>query len=175
MNEPFASFAVDGTTMLWQDEPLTGQAIQTSSFRLIDVNRNSTGRFAGQPAQGPKPLKAFVISNQVGSDGATERRYPFTLEVVTPKTIIGGCARLPYRWSVRFVTGVEANDTLNVRSVPSTTGKVLTVVPPSGYIWTTGRVSKSWVSVAVVTFPGGDRGPAQIVEGWANAKFMAAR
>jgi uncharacterized membrane protein len=108
MNEPFASFAVDGTTMLWQDEPLTGEAVQTSSFRLIDVNRNSTGRFAGQPAQGPKPLKAFVISNQVGSDGATERRYPFTLEVVTPKTVIGGCARLPYRWSVRFVTGVEA-------------------------------------------------------------------
>jgi hypothetical protein len=175
MNEPFASFAVDGSTMLWQDVPLAGQAIQTSLFRLADVSRSSNGRFAGQTIQGPKPLKAFVVSNQVGSDGATDRLYPFTLEVVTPKTIIGGCARVPFRWSARYVTGVEANDTLNIRSLPNITGKVLTVVPPSGFLWSTGRTSKSWVSVAVVTFPGGAKGPVEIVEGWANGRFLAAR
>jgi hypothetical protein len=172
-----ANFAVDGANMFWQETPTpvpTVLAVPTP-FRLEGVNRSSNGRLATQTVQGPKSLKAFVISSEKGNDGSTARIYESVLEVITPKTIVGACTPLPFTYSARYVVGVLAGDSLNLRVAPSVLGKVLTAVEPNGFLWTTGRSSKTWVSVAAVVFPNGDRGAAEIVEGWATGRYVSVR
>jgi hypothetical protein len=173
-NEPgegAGSFVVDGATMLWQE---VSTAIPTP-FRLDGLNRSANGRLATQTVEGPKALKAFVISTETRTDAASNREYESVLEVITPKPILGGCTPLPFNYSARYVSGVVPGDTLNVRNAPSIQGKVLTVVEPNGFLWFTGKSSKSWVSVAVVSFPGGSRAAAEIIEGWANGRYLSAR
>ena len=121
------TFVVDGTTMLWSDPTNASPA----SFRLEGVNRSSNGRLATQTIRGPKALKAFVISTETRTDSALNREYPSVLEVISPKTILGGCSPVPFDYSARYVTGVLAGDTLNVRSAPSVQGQVLTLGPVS--------------------------------------------
>jgi hypothetical protein len=165
------SFVVDGAVMLWQEAPTT----IPNPFRLDGVNRSSNGRLATQTVDGPKGLKAFVISTETRTDATSNREYESVLEVITPKPILGGCTQLPFNYSARYVSGILPGDTLNVRNAPSIQGKVLTVVEPSGFLWITGKSSKSWVSVAVVSFPGGQRAAAEIIEGWANGRYLSAR
>lgn len=168
LTEPFAAFAVDGATILWLEPNDTAPR----RFLLGSLSRSADGRFAAQTVQGPKDLKAFVITSQPGSDGASDRVFGSTLEVVTPRSHVGACSRLPFTYQAHVVTGVAAGDNLNVRSSPSIRGRILARVAPLGLVWTTGKQRNGWVSVGVIVFPGGDRGPAKIVEGWVNARFL---
>lgn len=72
---------------------------------------------------------------------------------------------------------VSAGDSLNVRNRASTAGRVLTTVPPGGFVWVSGSARRvgTWVSVAVVTWPGGESGPATLRTGWVNSRFLAAQ
>lgn len=169
LTEPFASFAVDGATMLWREPGATS----AKRFLLGSLSRTNDGRLAAQTVQGPKNIKAFVITSDVGSDGMSDRTFGSTLEVVAPKSQVGGCSRLPVTYRVHVVSGVEPGDNLNVRSAPSVRGRILSVVAPLGFVWTTGKTQSGWASVGVIVFPSVDHGPAQIVQGWVNARYLS--
>jgi uncharacterized membrane protein len=84
--EPFWSIVVDGTTLVWSsmNDPVERRAT------VSRLERGGILRLAG--SLDGKPMSATLWQQQC-SDGMSDRRYPYALEVKIGQQKLSGCAR----------------------------------------------------------------------------------
>ena len=115
------------------------------------------------------------ISKGSGSDGMSEFDYPYVGTLSGIVSVNGGCVRMPEGTQMRRVVGVANNDQLNLRNQPNASGKIIGAAYATSFVWAKpGALKKGWARVAAVLHPKDEQGLITAVEGWVNAKFLAA-
>ncbi len=155
LTEPFATVAVGHDAVMWKSDT------DAAWIRLRILGRRSTAAAEtltlSKPPMGPVPPAAatLIVRATPGGDGMSDRTFARTLEVGSPMVLRGGCELIPGHHTLHEVVGVRADDVLNVRSSPGTSGRILTTVGSGATVWESGlrRRSGSWVPVSVVTWP----------------------